>query len=103
LDGVAALMEAVLHSSLNAQDGNAVTLFFSFFDQATGAPEELDEVRAPPFLELLILVVTVWPPSMPPPTLGPSAWLMWRAFVRVSRAHSVYGIVLRLRPGPCRW
>jgi hypothetical protein len=44
---VASVVEAVLSTSLNAEDGNMVTLFFSFFDQATGAPEELDEVRAP--------------------------------------------------------
>ena len=41
----------VLDINLNAENSNQVSLFFSFFDQDTGAPVELDEVRATSFTQ----------------------------------------------------
>jgi hypothetical protein len=38
-------VETLINTTLDAQDMNQVSLFYSFFDQDTGAPVELEEVR----------------------------------------------------------
>jgi hypothetical protein len=46
--GLAALDNFLIYNigtDVRAQNSNAAVLFFSFFDQDTGAPVELDEVR----------------------------------------------------------